>query len=829
MRKIQKRKALELIGTFHGMHMEIQKRLRRKETELVLSLLAQCQEGALHLGNFIEETEGEGFITVGYIGGYCELVYQFYKELELRKDVNANKIYKALRRELLKIETSIKNDVAEHLEMVFLPYKSSMWDSLESVWRAADEDPECAAYVVPIPYFEKNAQGELAAEHYEGDQFPEYVPVIDYRNFVLSERRPDVVFIHNPYDQYNYVTSVHPAYYISELKKYADKVAYIPYYVSSETNLDAAEVRKQKEGFILTPGVLHSDMVFVQSESMKRLYVNVLEKNVSGVGKDYWENKIFGLGSPKMDRVHSTKRDDSRLPSKWSSLIYDKTGKRKKVILYNISLSDLLNQEDMLDKIEDTLAFFEKNRDYVLWWRPHPLYESTIISMRPNLLERYRRMVKQYQAEDWGIFDTGEDLEWAIAETDAYYGDGSSVVQLYLEAGKPILYQNTQVKNALEEEIEIPVWARAFCVDGDDVWFVHGKMNMLMRYHLLTKTGEIIGAVPGEFFFQASLYGAMYKEGDRIYLIPCWGREIAIYNISNNEFSKIKLRGIEQYENKALFCKCFAVNNGLYCIPESYGAIVKIDLSTQEIIYFSLYGYEDKDVFIYLGDAVLFDDKIICPWNRSNQLLVFGLKDESIHWLEFGGNDRKYIKLGKLEDKLVLYDEAAEHIMMISPETGQEIAIDLQCKTPLLSEIPGQMIMIDTAYTDEMFCLDKEGKIRYKKEFSEEKKKHVLQYDYGWGFTAGGAEVCWYFDPKEGILYKFDSNGAKEKYDVKSLEVCKDQIENMMKNLLRCIETENEVFSVKEWLEWGTDFAKEIKPGGNHGKKIKDYLKKVIS
>ena len=50
-----------------------------------------------------------------------------------------------------------------------------MWDSLESVWRAADEDPECDAYVVPIPYFERNAQGELAAGHYEGNQFPEYV------------------------------------------------------------------------------------------------------------------------------------------------------------------------------------------------------------------------------------------------------------------------------------------------------------------------------------------------------------------------------------------------------------------------------------------------------------------------------------------------------------------------------------------------------------------------------------------------------------------------------------------------------------------------------
>ena len=32
-------------------------------------------------------------------------------------------------------------------EVVFLPYKASMWDSLESVWKAAEEDPDCVAYV----------------------------------------------------------------------------------------------------------------------------------------------------------------------------------------------------------------------------------------------------------------------------------------------------------------------------------------------------------------------------------------------------------------------------------------------------------------------------------------------------------------------------------------------------------------------------------------------------------------------------------------------------------------------------------------------------------
>ena len=44
-------------------------------------------------------------------------------------------------------------------EIVFLPYKASMWDSLESIWQAARADAACHAVVIPIPYAERNADG----------------------------------------------------------------------------------------------------------------------------------------------------------------------------------------------------------------------------------------------------------------------------------------------------------------------------------------------------------------------------------------------------------------------------------------------------------------------------------------------------------------------------------------------------------------------------------------------------------------------------------------------------------------------------------------------
>lgn len=89
-------------------------------------------------------------------------------------------------------------------EMVFLPYKASMWDSLESVWRAAYADKDnCLAYVIPIPYCDRNPDGSAKEWHCERDLFPKDVPVLDWQEVDLKHMHPDVIFFHYPYDNCN--------------------------------------------------------------------------------------------------------------------------------------------------------------------------------------------------------------------------------------------------------------------------------------------------------------------------------------------------------------------------------------------------------------------------------------------------------------------------------------------------------------------------------------------------------------------------------------------------------------------------------------------------
>ena len=73
------------------------------------------------------------------------------------------------------------------------------------------------------------------------------------------------------------------------------------------------------------------------------------------------------------------------------------------------------------------------------------MIKATVESMRPQLWIEYDKLVRKYREEGWGIYDDSSDIDRAIALSDAYYGDGSSVVQMYQQTGKPIMMQNVDV------------------------------------------------------------------------------------------------------------------------------------------------------------------------------------------------------------------------------------------------------------------------------------------------------------------------------------------------------------------------------------------------
>lgn len=444
MRRYKKKELLETAEMLVEAN-DIIGRLCISNPDRALEILGQCQESAILLGNLIE-SKGEQYTgLIEILESYCENLYQM--SMALSDEEQIRKLSKKIQRQLIQLNNKMRHEMPEDKkEVVFFPYKASMWDSLESVWMAADADEDMDAYVVPIPYYDKNPDGSFREMHYEGDQYPDYVPVTNYEEYDFEERRPDIMFIHNPYDEFNYVTSVHPRFYSGNLKQFTEKLVYIPYFILGEIKPDDAAAIEGMKHFCIHQAVKNADKVIVQSEDMRQVYIKVLTEESGGTkeAREYWERKIDGSGSPKVDKVLRTKKEDLNIPEEWMKIIRKPDGSFKKIIFYNTSVTALLeNDEKMLKKVESVFHTFYENRDEVaLLWRPHPLMESTLVSMRPELWEEYRKIREKYREDGWGIYDDTADMDRAVTLSDAYYGDRSSIVQLYQKTGKQIMLQS---------------------------------------------------------------------------------------------------------------------------------------------------------------------------------------------------------------------------------------------------------------------------------------------------------------------------------------------------------------------------------------------------
>lgn len=400
-------------------------------------LLSECQEMAIAMGSELETIYGEGTETVHELEDYCETLY--HMTLVLHDPEKRRVMLHTLAGQIRQARKLLGEQIPDRQEVVFLPYKASMWDSLESVWRAADADSEWTSLVMPIPYFTKNKDGSPGEMQYEGADFPPYVPIVDWQQYALEGLQPDVIFIHNPYDQYNLVTTVHPYFYASKIRKYTDKLVYIPYFVhKNEVVL---------EQYCILPGTLYADLVILQSEKVREHYIQyysaVLPELVEKLGKQAIEQKFQALGSPKLDR---TDINETVIPDEWTPFL----DKNKKILFFNTHLSGVMKgkSEQFLKKLDDIFSYFKRRSDVVLLWRPHPLTLDTAVSMNPEAAEPYMQLVNRYREENIGIYDDSKDLHRAVNLSDAYYGDTSSVVELFRRQGKPILIMDHAICNS---------------------------------------------------------------------------------------------------------------------------------------------------------------------------------------------------------------------------------------------------------------------------------------------------------------------------------------------------------------------------------------------
>lgn len=560
MRIAQKREVLECIESLHQAHEEIRQAIYKNDVNSVQTMLGECQEFAVSLGESIEQLEGEGHVTVSHLEKYCETLFHVYEEIG-QGGSNGDKICKTLRKQLIKAENSAKHDIHVRKEIVFFPYKASMWDSLESVYLAAKDDPDCDVYCVPIPYYEKNPDGTLGQMHYEGADYPDYVEVTDWQSYNLEERKPDAAYIHNPYDEWNHVTSVHPRYYSKYLKQYVEILVYIPYFATAGAMGEAQD---------LLPAYIYVDYIVIQSPKMKVFFDEIIP-----------DGKFLPFGSPKFDSVIRKCQNPPEPPEEWKERMAG-----KKVYFYNTSINGMLgNTDKFLMKMRYVFDTFQGREDACLLWRPHPLLESTFASMRASRKSQFDALKKEFVEHNIGILDETPNIENTIALSDAYVGDsGTSVTSLFGVVGKPMFILN----NGIHSEPEEDDWRGAIIAGvaggyNQNRWVIT-QGNKL--YHSPNKDFRYSYYCDLSPYAYGGYYSKAIEKNGKVYVCPANSQEILIV-ADRKIIKRIPLeklgKTIGSFSGAVLF------EDYIFLWPNNYPYIVKYDTISGDIDYIDIH------------------------------------------------------------------------------------------------------------------------------------------------------------------------------------------------------------------------------------------------
>lgn len=492
-------------------------RLSDENKQAVLSVLGSCQELAVNLGNTAENkllNENEISCIVTKLEDYCERVFEIYNQIDESKSVDLGSIQNVFGDLSVFFENELSKDHKEKTKVLFLCVRSSDWKSLHSIWEAASSDDCTEVKVVAVPYYIKDGLGSIVKDdmQLELDEYPEDVLLTPYDKYDLQAEHPDIVIYQSPYDECSDAMTIHPYYYVKNIRKYAEKLVFVPPFTIRE--ISAADERsKYAIGcFICNPGTVYADMVIVQSEGMKDIFVSILNKMVNrdlvylneewkpkegavdaddfhdvevydSTYENYvpadrsvakyieWEKKLCSIGSASTDwnnrrrvLIHDVNNDvfydktgiiaDVKayddiigVPSDWIEKIKRKDDSWNKVLLYCISSSVAFEYgEKVFKKAKSVINMIKEQYEdeiTVLFFADRN-YRRVLRKNNPKAWSACQSFVEFIKKEDH-IYDDSQDAKRAAKLCDACYGDGSYVMNLCREYGKPVMIQDPKI------------------------------------------------------------------------------------------------------------------------------------------------------------------------------------------------------------------------------------------------------------------------------------------------------------------------------------------------------------------------------------------------
>ena len=420
--------------------------------------VANLQQLAADFGTLTENVKGEKrpctLNVVNALQAFCDALWEECNAIgNLEGDMasdgkkeDGKALFSQSRAALDKVAAAVKENIYDRKEVLFLSIGPREWKSFDKYYQMAISDKKTDVFVVPLPLMKKTFLGTINMSDEEIanatclKDYPSTLDYADWTNYDISMHAPETVYIHNPYDGANPCLTVPSSFYAENVRKYADEVIYVPIADTAEIGAEDKTDIYNMGHYVTAPGVVYADIVYVQSDNIKRRYVEVLTVFAGEETKDIWENKI---------RVRDAIIDSGQSCKAYVDNSHAYAEQNVKKLLFCIGANELMECEgSFAELLNNKLEIIRNAGDklkvsVLLYPSPNESFEGSDADIYGDILDILHKSEKEGIIEIVSASPCRADD--VAREYDAYYGSASAFVPAFAVAGKPVMIADFKV------------------------------------------------------------------------------------------------------------------------------------------------------------------------------------------------------------------------------------------------------------------------------------------------------------------------------------------------------------------------------------------------
>ena len=404
--------------------------------EDIITYLSELQNNIVSFGTLTESIKGEDCNTVKLLEQYLEVIYKVAKYVQKFDENKYAECDEEVKDKFASISEAIDSEIVNRRSVLFLPVKAKHFSSMRMAYEMEAATPDTDVYVMPLPYYYKEYDGSFKDEmHIDTEEFIKAnIPVTDYSRFDLSLLCPEKIYINSAYDEYNMAVSVDTRFYARNVKKYTEKLIYIPYFKLMEFDRANYPCWYNMQYYCTVPGVVMADKVYVQSENTRKAYIDKLNEWVGDEKyTDIWEQKIDVYSESCEEHSEDELRDAGS----------------KKTIVWFVSAGSLAEFGDRyIEKAYRNLDVFALSKDKLkVLLISEPFLDEMIKTYSDELYKKWTVFIDEFNRSGIGevVSQVEDQSVEALLKANAYYGDPSYICKDFILMKKPVMLQNVEM------------------------------------------------------------------------------------------------------------------------------------------------------------------------------------------------------------------------------------------------------------------------------------------------------------------------------------------------------------------------------------------------